>query len=996
MSKINLKRVWEENKPHKDVLSGKMKDDIFAADLGDVWKGEAASIYQDPKEFFQKTFMTSSLNILLKNVSGRLSGKIPDADPIYKLETSFGGGKTHSLIALWHIATDKGKTEEVRKAIGGIKLPDKTRVVCIVGHKYNAAKGDKREEGLYVKTWWGDLAYQIGGLAAYNKIKENDEMRSSPGTELLGEIIGDIPTLILIDEPAEYFEKAAPISAGESTLARQTLPFFYEIMQVVSSKPNVVLVFTLASSKDAFTFWTQEVNQAIGEAESLGARKARVLEPTREKEVYGVVKSRLFESWNDKVGNEVVQVYHDMYTNTPDIPERFGGSEYYNEMKNSYPFHPELIDILSTRVASFSSFQRTRGTLRLLAKIIRNVWKRKEEDAYLIQPYHVDLSDPEIQSELTGRIGREAYKVVIAADVTNSKNTGKCQEMDKSYTGKLQPPVASRMGNTIFLNSLIHSDLKGVDESQLIFGSLVPGLNVSMLSSCLEKMEDKFWFLKNEGGRYYFDDEPTINKIIQDYMGTIAQPKVRERLTKQINHLYASGNLFTPIIQPDTSGVIPDNRDLKLIVIDYKAINIESKEDAIPKTIDEMWKYAGSQSKRTFRNTTFFIVAARDRLTRLDAVAKEYEALQALDANTNLKKDLSEEQRKKLDAKVNQSIQDLAIAVADAYRFLYLPQKEGPICVEFEPQTTGKVTTSRQNIIYERLKSENKVREELAADYVKSRAWPSQQEEMNTNMFRDIFYQQQSLPIPASIDVVKKIIRDGVQNKLWVYFKEKAYLSNQPIPSIEFSSDSILYTIPRAYELNLCDVNGDPCPKCKTWPCECKTEITEACPVCGQSPCICIRERPTKDGFCIGKGLAEIAISTLQRQIEEKKIITYNRLSLEVEGVNGDQALSTLLIHLPQGETTTIDYIATLQTGKGNTELRKFKIEAALSSEKYKKLRQGIHTFLGDNPIDLKTKIEMLWMTQKQDISTLEKPLEVLKKYTSIEFDIKLWGNVGE
>jgi len=997
MTEISLKRVWEVNQPHKDVLSGKMKDDIFAADLGDVWDGMAASIYQDPKEFFQKTFMTDSLRTLLGNVAGRLSGSMPNADPIYKLETSFGGGKTHNLIALYHIATDRGNTDEVRMAIGGLRIPEDTRVVSIVGHKYNAAKGDRRDEGLYVKTWWGDLAYQIGGLAGYNKVKENDEMRSSPGTDLLSEIIGDTPVLILIDEPAEYFEKAAPISAGESTLARQTLPFIYEIMQVASSKSKVVLVFTLASSKDAFTLWTQEVNQAIAEAEGLGARKARELEPTKEKEVYGVIKRRLFDSWDENVAREVAQVYHDMYSETVEVPERFKNSDYFNEMKQSYPFHPEIIDILSTRVSSYSSFQKTRGTLRLLAKIIREIWKKKEGDAFIVQPFHAALSNSDIQSELTGRIGKGSYKAVITADITSTKKTGKCQMMDQIYKSKMQPPIASRMGNTVYLNSLIHSDLKGVDESQLIMGTLSPELNVSLLSNVIAKMGATFWYMKDEGGRYYFDDEPTINKIIQDYMGTIAQPKVRGRLSKQINVLYGAGNLFSPIIHPDISGAISDNRDLKLIVMDYKVINIGSKEDPVPKTVEEMWKNAGNKGKRTFRNTTFFLIAATERLTRLDAVAKEYEALQALDANASLKKDLSEEQRRKLETKVKQSGQDLAIAVADAHRFLYIPQKEGPVCIEFEPQTTGRVTASRQNIIYERLKLENKLRDDLAAAYVKSRAWSNQQEEQNTNMFRDVFYQQQSLPLPSSIDVIKKILRDGVQSKLWVYFKDKAYLSNQPIPSIEFSADAILYTVKRACELNLCDENGEPCPKCRKWPCECRDDgDEEKCPVCEQDPCICFIPPTPTDGFCNHRGLAEIAVSAIKEQIENKKVTAYERLSIEVEGLNEDQALSTLLIHLPATETTTVEYNAVLQMGEGTGELRKFKVEAALSPEKYRKLRQGLHTFLGDHPIDLKTRIDMMWTTERPEISTLEKPLDAMSNYTSIVFDIKLWGIVGE
>src|ERR1700733_369449 len=187
-------KPWREViTPHKDVRDGNMRGAEFAADLYWVSKGEGSREYVDPVEFFRRTYLTDGLRELLVATARRIGGD-RNASPVWNLQTNFGGGKTHSMLALYHLLSGTSIAEypdEVRKVLGGITLPAARRAV-LVGNHIAAGKGSDKVDGTHVNTLWGELAWQLGLAAggeaearrAYDLVRDADETRSNPGAAL--------------------------------------------------------------------------------------------------------------------------------------------------------------------------------------------------------------------------------------------------------------------------------------------------------------------------------------------------------------------------------------------------------------------------------------------------------------------------------------------------------------------------------------------------------------------------------------------------------------------------------------------------------------------------------------------------------------------------------------------------------------------------------------------------------------------------------------------
>ncbi len=994
-----LPRVWEKNEPYPEVLSGILSEDVFAASLAKVRMKVAESIYQDPVEFFDKTYITDALRKLIKEITQKLNGTHPEYNSVYKLETSFGGGKTHCLIALYHaISHPPFESKTYKQIINKIAIPPNAKIVCLDGDEYNTLQGNKRGDGVVIKTLWGDLAYQIGGKECYEKIRINDEKLTSPGSNTLLDIMEDKPVLILIDEPALYFSRAEAVSVGGTTLAKQTNTFLYDLLSAVSKKANAVVVLTLASSKDAFSEYTAHVNDAIREAESIVARKADIVYPTKEDEMYGVVRRRLFKKWDEKIGAQVSDAYYQMYGKIDELNPKYKHNDYLKKMTSSYPFHPELLEVLDNRVSSISSFQKTRGALRLLAKVVADIWKKKENDVHVIMPSYVALDNYEIRNELTGKIGKNNYVSAIQADIANRNNDAKAQVLNEIYMKKKLPPLVSRISNSVYLYSLITGGKEklGIDINTLLGGVITPGIKYGVYSKILEIMENSFWFFHNSGGRLFFFTEPTINKIIQDFMSRIGSAKIRERLHAAIQSIFIKGGHFKLIAQPSGPSDVPDNDNLKLIVLDYKTTNIDSKEDKIPNIVNQIWNYGKDGKPRVYKNTTYFIVADKGKISRMRDVTKEYEAYQLMDKSKDTLVNLSKEQRNKLEGKKKSVEQDLVIAITNVYRYLFYPRKTLEVA-EFDPSVIGEVKKSKQDIIKDLLKSEGKIKDTIKAAYTKSRAWPSHQKEVSTEELKNWFYQKFNLPIPAKLNTIKEMIKDGVKNKIWVYLSgKKVYLPADRLPTVKINKEDKVILFKEAIRRNLCNSEGNRCSKCDKWPCECKPVTGGPGGVVGGPT------RPTRPGrrppkkpkikpyeFESDKGLPEIIIHQFEEDFEEKKPDIIEEFILMCDNTTAAKSIITMYDHFPDNEEVNIDLelFATAETPK---TLKKIKFEFSGATEEYRELYNGIHSFLEKEKIRPEVSVNISFSEKPKTI--LDNFFMKLKNYNTLEYKIQING----
>lgn len=956
---FELKPVWEVNAPHQDVLAKSLEDVRFAANLAEVASGKAPSIYSDATEFFLKTFPTKSLKNLLENVAGRLNGE--DAQCIYRLETFMGGGKTHALIALYHL----GKHGSIAsKEFTKIKVPPNTRVVSFVGTDPDTS----------TMTMWGEIAYKLGSQA-YKVIKDSDEKRSTPGVNKLKEILGGQPTLILIDEIAHYLEKAAAVSYADTTLARQTVVFLRELLDAASQLPQCVVVLTLTSTQEAYGERTQQVLDALREMQQIAKRMATVEILTTEEEIHGVVRRRLFAEWDDMASKNVADALRELYSSVETIPDHYRTATYHDKIVNGYPFHPELIDILAKRVASIQRFNRTRGMLRFLARVVRNVWRKKSKDAYVVMPCDADLADSEIRAELTKSLEIHEFDAAVASDVATDSGNAKAQLIDQAYLEKGLPPIATQLSNAIYLNTLIVGQKAGVDFGRLLVDVLLPRRETGWYENALETMLDDFWYLHFSGGLYFFYKEPTLAKIIQDEVGKVNPNEVRGAIYKRIQNLYERGQLFRTVFWPEDTATVIDDQSLKLIVLDYRTDALEPLAKTPPKRALELWENT-TRGPRTYKNVTFFVVPDKSRIDRMSKVAREYLAIRNIVESPETYSSLSEEQRKKLVSKQKQSELDFAISIADTYRFLFVPRNSGLSPMELQPKEIGDVEIdARQKIVFERLKTHHppKIVSTLDPEYVLSAAWPRGKTEVSTSTLYDHFFEWSHLPLPENVNVVKQAILNGIERRLWVYYYGgQAFLAGQPKPAVMIAPDVVLYTLEEAHRLGFCTKTGEPIKKVEKPPPE---------------------EKPPPGDYLEEADLARKVVERIQSSIQEKKLTKFSSMQLEFSGGKADRALGAIFPIFRDAAAEQMRIQVTIKSLPTSTEKDAvIDLDARLKPVAYEKVKQYLFQLADVSGEEPQVKVTLNWAETPCDLPSLTKLLDYLKDY-GINLKLSIYGS---
>jgi predicted AAA+ superfamily ATPase len=296
----------------------------------------------------------------------------------------------------------------------------------------DATQGRQVEAGVHLRTLWGELAYQLGGKALYERVRANDESQRVPQGLFFEILQAASPCLILLDELADYCVGAAAVPVGDTSLADQTVSFIQQLTEAVQQVPGAVVVATLPASKYEVA-QSEKGQEAFVTLEKRFQRLGADVKPVADKEIYEVVRARLFESIDEQAGSlspdwyprRVAQVYQAMYAaHDGEVPSEAAKNTYREQLERAYPFHPLLIDALYTRWGSHPDFQRTRGVLRLLASLVGDLWKRRQgstETQHLIQPCHIRWSVDALQAALT-RLWGPPYQSVAAADVIGERS----------------------------------------------------------------------------------------------------------------------------------------------------------------------------------------------------------------------------------------------------------------------------------------------------------------------------------------------------------------------------------------------------------------------------------------------------------------------------------------------------------------------------------------------------------------------------------------------
>jgi len=921
-----MQTIFDLCVPRDEVLQGDLSEDIFAARLKDVMDGCADPVYGDPQTFFENTYPTAGLKTLLNDSLGRLKGTGAGKNAVIRLETAFGGGKTHNLIALYHAVTGETPKQFLDGLLDNVStVPDRGEILIagVVGSDLDPTVGIHHpESGIKTLTLWGELSYQLGGASAYELVRESEVTKAAIGTGPFETIIGNRPTLIMLDEIARHLRAASavPTKTGSSNLAEQTVAFLMSLLEFASSKEHCLVVITLASESDAFGKETALFRHSLSEALQVSARQERVLTPTVESEISAIVTHRLFKCIDRQAAQTIFTAYAQYYTGlfdkNVDLPQRCLRAEYQKEFSASYPFHPELLATLNRKVATIPNFNQTRGALRLLAWTVRSLWKEKSPGTWTIHLHHIDLATQQIGEDLTGRLDRPRFKQVIEADIASNMSgmPAHAQAIDAALISYGKPPYAHRTATTIFINSLTQGIASGVDPSDLMLAVITPdaqggGDDPAVIQTTLEKLYKTAWFLEYDGHYYRFKTEPSLNKIIEDETAHVGLSKAKAEIERRIRLIWHKGFL-QPVFYPLEPADVDDDADIpRLAIIHFDAVKITADGIAPPDLVKRIYEYCGAMlSFRKYQNNVLFLVPDADQVENMVQVARRYLAIGRIVGEAERMSEFNREQRDELKKAKDFNELEVRVAITKAYRYLYYPTTDALKTHAFlnrealPAQDQGEVDKDQTNVVLRVLRLLKKVQtadeEILSAVYVKSKAWDQNQVSMTTEDLRKAFARKIGLRILLDVGQLRKTVQNGVKTGIWIYYDSVdgfGYDKDSPPPAWQISDNAILYLPEEAKRLGI-HIKGKWTPGAIPGGNGGSVQ-PDLCPVCGLPTDQCTCGVPPvgggKPGKVIGQGSVAQAFQQILDQCQEYKFNRLSRIILSVAG-SGKQAASDL------------------------------------------------------------------------------------------------------
>ncbi|NPV45159.1 MAG: ATP-binding protein [Firmicutes bacterium] len=698
--------------PHKDILEGRLTMDVFAADLWEVCQGRGPNEYRDGKIFFKKTYLTRGLENLLGIVEKRLTGR--GGDPVIQIQTPFGGGKTHSLIALYHKCREWG-----------------AKPVVIVG----TAMSSKQ-------TIWGLMEQQLTGTI------ERFKDFTSPGKEALRSLlVNHEPVLILMDEVLAYATKASGEKVGESTLAGQTMAFMQEITEAVATLEKACLVVTLPAS--VVEHYDEAAERLFQQLQKISGRVEKIYTPVEDQEIAKVIRRRLFSSIDEKEAEAVVSAFIDYAEKENILPEGVQPSEYRDRFLDSYPFLPDLIDILYHRWGTFPTFQRTRGVLRLLSLLIHSV---KDKNLPYITPAEYDLANQEVRQEFLRHIGSQ-FNSVIAADITdNSSGARKVDAgLGDAYKGL---HLGVRVTTTIFLYSF-SGRAEGIETGATakdIKRSATTMTNpASIISEVLEQLKTQLFYLQNEEGKYFFSNLPNLNRIVLTKMENIKNEEVIE-LEKELLRSHVGGSKLKVFIWETSPSAIPDTEELKLVILP------EEKKDQI-----EQISTTKGQTRRVYCNTLFFLFPMESERPSFYNTLRRRLAYESLNNDSQLH--LTEEQKKTVREELKNIKKESRDLLRRFYRLVEVPNRDGFKRVDLGIPAYGD-TNNLDREVYNKLRDMGEIIEKIAPIIIREK-YLAEKDCASTVQIYQATLRTPGEPRMADGSVLTSSIVEGVKNGIF-------------------------------------------------------------------------------------------------------------------------------------------------------------------------------------------------------------------------------------
>jgi hypothetical protein len=698
------------------------------------------------------------------------------------------------------------------------------RIAAFDGENADPANGRSMGEGVLAHTPWGELAYALAGKAGYDRVRRSDESHTAPGAETLAELFGGEPSLILMDELSVYLRKARQLhgtAAGEQMSA-----FLTSLFKAVESNPRVSLVYTLAIGKegkasDAYSTENQFIADKMAEAESISARKATLLNPTEDHETVYVLLRRLFAKIDAAKAAPVIDAYRSIWLASKDVlPPDANHPETTEAFRASYPFHPEVLETLTTKTATLANFQRVRGMLRLLARTIAQLWQTRPAGATAIHLHHVDLGFEPIRQEIFTKLGRTEFIPAVNHDIAGGAKKPLAVELDEKHYSGLAP-YTTYTARTVFIHSLAFNDqLKGLSAERLRFSTVGPAYDLSFIDAAWKRFRDESSYLDDRPGvPLRFLAEANLTQVIRREEQNVDSAQARAELNDRIKTIFGgtSGSVFEMVPFPAAPGEVDDdlgNGRPRLAVMSYDGTAVGATVDAIPELITRIFERKGSDGVglRSLRNHLVFVVADETRTDEMRKKTVRRLALAELIKPGRID-ELADHQQRKVRELEQKSEMEVATAIQQCYRHIFYPSRQrlpgSPVDMAHaavDIHTASEKPGSGQQQIVRTLRESANQKLRLSEDppespgYIRDRT-PLKKGQISTAALRDEFRKDPALSIHASDSVLIRAITQGIQQGDYVHRRGELLCGpGDPMASIIIDEQSFVFTMQFAKE----------------------------------------------------------------------------------------------------------------------------------------------------------------------------------------------------
>ena len=675
---------WREVvEPHQDVATGEFLQAEFAADLGKVHAGSAPSEYGDPREFFGRTYLTDGLGALLVGAAKRLSDA--GGDPVVELQTNFGGGKTHSMLALYHMAggTPARDLPGLDQLLSehGAAVPQHINRAVVVGTWRGPQDVNAQEGGREFRTTWGEMAWQLGGADAFDMIAENDAKGIAPGSNLLEEIFRKCsPCLILIDEWVAYLRQIYKVDGLPSGSFDANLSFVQSLTEAVKTSPGTLLVAALPASQ--IEVGGDGGQEALVRLKQTFSRVESSWRPASQEESYEIVRRRLFKDipgdkfhHRDNTLKQFAKLYRE---NENEFPRGSADEDYRRKLEKAYPIHPELFDQLYTGWGSLERFQRTRGVLRLMAQAIHELWMNNDP-SMMIMPGSVAVGSARVESELLHYLD-VSWQSIIAGDVDGLESIP--YKIDQSAPNLNRYSATRRVARAVFMGTAPthQQENRGLDDKQINLGVVQPGEKPAVFGDALRRLGNQARFMHGDLGRYWYSMSASLNRVAADRAEQVEEALVLVEIDKllaaYINGLGDRGHFDTVQVAPGSSADVPDEAGgVRAIVLGIAhSHNGRDGSEAMTAAKDMLMQRGGAP--RVYRNVLVFLAAETRQLDNLkeamrgvlawDGIVRETERLNLTQSDSALAK-----------AKLAEANETVKTRLKEAWCYLLYPKQDG-------------------------------------------------------------------------------------------------------------------------------------------------------------------------------------------------------------------------------------------------------------------------------------------------------------------------------